>query len=48
MGSFVDDIAAAVDALGVDDAGVVWGIGMTRWSSDEERNNFLASITQKG
>lgn len=43
--SFVDDIAAAVDAIGVEAAGVVYGIGLTQWSSDQERDDFLALIS---
>lgn len=40
--SFVDDIAAAVDAFGVRSVGVVYGIGMTPWKSDEERDGFIS------
>ena len=43
--SFVDDIAAAVDALGAQAAGVVYGIGLTPWKSDEERDGFLKTIS---
>jgi hypothetical protein len=43
--SFVDDIAAAVDAFGVQAAGVVYGIGLTPWKSDEERDGFLKTVT---
>lgn len=39
--SFVDDIAAAVDAFGVRSVGVIYGIGMTPWKSDEERDGFI-------
>lgn len=48
MPSFAEDVAAAVDALGVEAAGIVWGIGMTNWGSAEERDQFLATITTKG
>lgn len=48
MPSLEEDIAAAVDALGVEAAGVVWGIGLTNWSSAEQRDSFLASVTRKG
>lgn len=48
MPRFEEDLAAAVDALGVEPAGIVWGIGMTDWDSAEQRDAFLASITQKG
>lgn len=46
--SFVDDIAAAVDAIGVEAVGIVWGLGMTPWESDTDRDNFLATITGGG
>ena len=47
MPSFVEDISAAVDALGVEPAGIIWGIGMTHWDSADQRNAFLATIAQK-
>lgn len=46
--SFVDDIAAAVDAIGLKSVGVVYGIGMTPWKDDAERDGFLRLITEKG
>lgn len=46
--SFVDDIAAAVDALGVEAVGIVYGIGMTPWESNQERDDFLRIVTQGG
>lgn len=48
MPRFVDNIAAAVDALGVEAAGIVWGIGQSDWESDDQRDEFLARLTQKG
>jgi len=39
--SFVDDVAAAVDAFGVRSVGIIYGIGMTPWQSDEERDGFI-------
>lgn len=46
--SFVDDVAAAVDALGVKAAGIVYGIAMTPWESDQQRDEFLKFITGGG
>jgi hypothetical protein len=43
--SFVEDIAAAVDALGVEAVGVVYGLGLTDWESDEKRDEFLSLLT---
>lgn len=45
--SYVDDIAAVVDAIGLRSIGVVFGLGMTNWESDEERDRFLSQITGK-
>jgi len=47
MPSFVEDITAAVDAIGVEAPGVVIGIGLTEWDSVEQRDEFLAFITSK-
>lgn len=47
MPSLPEDIAAAVDALGVEAVGVIWGIGMTDWESAEQRDAFLSEITGK-
>lgn len=46
--SFVDNIAAAVDALGVEAAGVVYGIGRIPWKTDAERDEFLRLIAGQG
>lgn len=48
MPSFVEDVAAAVDALGVEPVGVIWGIGLANWSSADERDEFLALLTGRG
>lgn len=45
--SYVDDIAAVVDAIGLRSVGVVWGLGMTQWKSEAERDEFLGQITGK-
>jgi hypothetical protein len=45
--SFVEDIAAAVDALGVERAGVVYGIALTHFESPEKRDEFLSIISGK-
>lgn len=48
MPAFVDDLAAAVDALGVEKIGLVWGIAQTNWESAEQRDQFLRTIKAKG
>ena len=44
MPHFTEDIAAAVDKLGVHAVGVVYGIGMTPWKSEMQRDEFLNYI----
>jgi hypothetical protein len=45
MPNFVDDVAAAVDALGPQHVGIIWGIGLTNWKDAAERDQFLRDIT---
>jgi len=45
--SFVNDVAAGVDALGVQNAGVIYGIAMTDFESTQKRDEFLAIISGK-
>jgi hypothetical protein len=45
MPSLPEDIAAAVDYLGVEPVGIIFGIGMTDWDSPEQRDSFLAEVT---
>jgi len=45
MPSLPEHISAAVDALGVEPVGIIWGIGMTPWESAEQRDSFLRAIT---
>lgn len=46
MPSFEEDIAAAVDAVGIEKIGLIWGVGMTPWNSVEDRDAFLADVTR--
>lgn len=46
MPSFAEDIAAAVDAVGIEKVGLIWGVGMTPWESAEQRDAFLADVTR--
>jgi hypothetical protein len=41
--AFKDDLAAAVDAFGVDDVGLIWGLANVAWESDSQRDAFLAT-----
>lgn len=45
MPNWVDDIAAAVDHLGPEPVGIIWGIGQTNWESAEQRDAFLKIVS---
>ena len=44
--TFTENIAAAVDALGLENAPIIWGIGRTRWETSEARDDFLRMIAK--
>ena len=39
--AYMNDIAAAVDAFGTQNVGLIWGLGMIPWESDAARDEFL-------
>lgn len=43
-----EDIAAAVDSFGVQNIGLVWGVGMHHWTSAQERDAFLSAARLSG
>lgn len=43
-----DDIAAAVDAFGVQNVGLVWGLGTHDWTDEQERDSFLKAAKMSG
>ncbi len=45
--SFQENLAAAVDAVGFRNVGIVWGLAMTPWESTEQRDEFLSLISGK-
>ena len=45
--SFVENVAAAVDALGVQHAGIIYGIALTDFESTQKRDEFLTLISGK-
>lgn len=45
MPRFVDNIDAVVNAIGVEDVGVVWGLATAHWENEVERDQFLNAIT---
>jgi len=42
--SLEDDISAAVNTIGLDSLGAVWGLGMTSWANPRERDEFLSAV----
>lgn len=43
-----EDIAAAVEAFGAENVGLVWGVGTYHWASAEERDGFLHAAKTSG
>lgn len=46
QGDFYDHLAAAVDAVGLPNVGVAWGLAHVPWQSAGDREQFLAAITR--
>lgn len=47
MPRFEENIAAAVEKLGMDKAGIVFGLAQIPWASEADRDYFLDLITRK-
>ena len=45
--TFFENIAAGVDALGVENAPIIWGIARTIWPTAVARDDFLALIAKQ-
>lgn len=45
MPRFVENLDAVVSAIGIEDVGLVWGLAMSPWQSETERDQFLNAIT---
>lgn len=43
-GSFLDNFAAAADALGFENIGIAWGIADVEFDTIEERETFLNAL----
>jgi hypothetical protein len=48
MPEFIEDLQAAVDALGDLEPGMLLGVALTPWDSAEQRDAFLSELTKKG
>lgn len=46
MPLFIEDLQAAIEAVGVEKAGIAFGLANVPWNSAEERDQFLASLTR--
>lgn len=44
--SFIENIAAGVDALGLTHAPTIWGLAKVDWESPEDRDTFLRVIAK--
>lgn len=44
MSKFMDNIAAGVDALGLENSPIIWALANVQWASPAERDQFLAEI----
>lgn len=45
-GDFYDNLAAAADAVGFNNAGIAFGLAHVEWASVADREAFLTAITQ--
>lgn len=43
--SFIENISAAVERIGVEAVGIIMGIGRTNWETAEQRDAFLDAIS---
>lgn len=48
MSKFMDNIAAGVDALGLENSPIIWALAHVQWDSPAERDQFLAEIGGQG
>lgn len=44
MSKFVDNIAAGVDALGLENTPIIWQLAKVQWETPQERDQFLEQI----
>lgn len=45
--SFLDNLAAAADAVGFDNADIALGLARVRWESVKDREEFLDALTAR-
>ena len=44
--AFEDDIDAAVRTFGTKNLGLVWGVALTNWESEQQRDEFLSAASK--
>ena len=47
MKQFVKDVTAFVDALGYDYPGIVLSLANIPWESDQDRDDFIKTLTRE-
>lgn len=47
MTQFMDDVAAFVDALGMDEPGLILSLAQIAWDDEEDRDQFINFLTQE-
>lgn len=47
MTQFMDDVAAFVDALGMDEPGLIISLALVPWEDKEDRDDFINFLTQE-
>lgn len=48
MPRFEENIAAVAEAVGFDKPGLVFGLAMADWPTEDERNDFLRLLNKEG
>lgn len=48
MTQFMDDVAAFVDALGMDEPGLVISLASIPWEDVEDRDQFISYLKREG
>ena len=47
MNSFVSNVSAFVDALGMDEPGIIISLANVPWQSDEDRDQFISHVIRE-
>ena len=47
MTQFMDDVSAFVDALGMDEPGLILSLALVPWEDQEDRDQFISHLTRE-